>query len=61
MTKIEALKMVRNAEHHAQSLNAKPRVAAKVDREVEKTFFHLINGLEFEAFFEAGGTVRRVA
>lgn len=51
MTKIEALKMVRNAEAHAQSLNAKPRVAAKVNVEIEKTFFHAIGKLEFEASF----------
>jgi len=55
MTKLEALKMVQSAMLHTDGFSELAEQRADVDlRWAER-------GLEFEAFFEQGGTVRRVA
>ena len=55
MTKLEALTMVRNAMLHTDGFDELAEQRADVDlRWAER-------GLEFELFFEQGGTTRRVA
>jgi hypothetical protein len=59
MTNLEALRMVRSASLHAQPLTTKIRATAKASREIENTFYHAENALEFEVAFERDTTEQR--
>jgi len=55
MTKLEALKMVRNAQKHLDTFGKKANKAWELAaRDMESAE----RGLEFEAYFELGGEVR---
>ena len=61
MTKLEALKMVRNAAVHADAFGKNLAQVKRAQREIDNDLEFAERSLEFEAYFEMGGTTRRVA
>lgn len=58
MTKLEALRMVQKAQIYVRTFGTKSALAEK---NAMRDLLSAERGLEFEAFFEMGGQVRRTA